>query len=86
MKSQLVKGNAKTKLYRDYSEFNMDNFKSELDDKLESGIVTEYSNFQNIFIQVLNNQASAKKKFVRFINSLFVAETLKVQSCKLKKH
>ena len=24
LKSQLVKGNAKTKVYRDYSEFNMD--------------------------------------------------------------
>ena len=31
--SQLVKGNAEIKLYRDYSEFNMDNFKAELDDK-----------------------------------------------------
>ena len=61
LKSQLVaKGNAKTKLYRDYSEFNMDNFKAELDDKLNCCIVTEYSNFQNIFIQVLNNHARAK--------------------------
>ena len=66
LKSQLVKGNAKTKLYRDYSEFNMDNFKAELDDKLKSGVVTEYSNFQNIFIQVLNNYAPAKKENVRF--------------------
>ena len=50
LKSQLVKGNVKTKLYRDYSEFNMDNFKAELDDRLKSGLVTEYSNFKNIFI------------------------------------
>ena len=54
LKSQLVKGNAKTKLYCDYSELIMDNFKAELDDKLKSGIVTD---FQNIFIQVLNNHA-----------------------------
>ena len=33
LKSQFVKGNAKTKLYRDYSSFNMDNFKAELDEK-----------------------------------------------------
>ena len=45
LKSQLVKGNAETKLYRDYSEFNMHDFKAELDDRLKSGIVTEYSNF-----------------------------------------
>ena len=77
LKSQLVKGNAKTKLYRDYSEFNMDNFKAELDDKLKSGVVTEYSNFQNIFIQVLNNHAPAKKKIVRFINSPFMTKTLR---------
>ena len=42
LKRQLVKGNAKTKLYRDYTEFNMDNFKGELDDKLKSGIITVF--------------------------------------------
>ena len=77
LKSQLVKGNAKTKLYRDYIEFNVDNFKAELDHKLKSGIVTEYSNFQNIFIQVLNNHAPAKKKIVRFSNSPFMTKTLR---------
>ena len=56
LRSQLVKGNAKTKLYRDYSEFNMDNFKAELDDELKSGVVTEYSNFQNILIHFLSFQ------------------------------
>ena len=50
LKSQLVKGNEKTKLYRDYIEFNMDNFKAELNHKLKSGIITEPSNFQSIFI------------------------------------
>ena len=50
LKSQLVKGNKKTKLYRDYIEFNMDNFKAELNHKLKSGIITEHSNFQSIFI------------------------------------
>ena len=50
LKSQLVKGNEKTKLYRDYIEFNMDNFKAELNHKLKSGIITEHSNFQSIFI------------------------------------
>ena len=77
LKKQLVKGNAKTKFYRDYSEFNMDNFKAELDDELKSGVVTEYSNFQNIFIQVFNNHATAKKKIVRFDNSPFMTKTLR---------
>ena len=62
LKSQLVKGNAKTKLYCDYSGFNMHNFKAGLDDKLKSDIEAEYSNFQNIFIPDLNIYAPAKKK------------------------
>ena len=55
----------------------MDNFNAELDHKLKSDIVTEYSNFQNIFIQVLNNHAPAKKKIVRFNNSHFMTKTLR---------
>ena len=55
----------------------MDNFNAELDHKLKSDIVTEYSNFQNIFIQVLNNHAPAKKKIVRFNNSPFMTKTLR---------
>ena len=77
LKSRLVEGNVKTKLYRDYREFNMDNFKAELDDKLKSCIVTEYSNFQKTFIQVLSYHAPAKKKNVRFNNSPFMTKTLR---------
>ena len=77
LKNQLVKAIAKTKLYRDYSEFNIDNFKAELEDKLKSGIVTEYSNFRNIFLQVFNNDASAEKKIVRFNNCPLMTKTFK---------
>ena len=77
LKSQLVKGNAKIKLYRDYSEFNMDNSKAELDNKLKSGVVTEYSNFQKSFIQVLNNHSPAKKKIMLFNNSPFMTKNLR---------
>ena len=34
LKRKLVKGNAETKLCHDYSKFNMDNFKTEQDNKL----------------------------------------------------
>ena len=44
----------------------MDNFKAQLDNKLKSGTVTEYSNFQKIFIQVINNHAPAEKKNCTF--------------------
>ena len=75
LKRKLVKGNAKTKLYLDYSEFNVDNFKAEQDDKLISGILTGYSNFQNTLIQFLNNHAPANKKIVRFNNGPFMTKT-----------
>ena len=55
----------------------MDNFKAELDNKLKSGVVTEYSNFQNIFIQVLNNHAPAKKKILLFNDNSFMTKTLR---------
>ena len=55
----------------------MDNFKAELDNKLKSGVITAYSNFQNIFIQVLNNHAPAKKKIVRFNNNPLMTKTLR---------
>ena len=77
LKSQLVKEDAKIKLYCDYSEINMDNFKAELDNKLKKSIVTECSNFQNIFIQVLNNNAPVNKKIVHFNNNLFKTKTLR---------
>ena len=41
------------------------------------GILTKYSNFQNIFIPVLDNHAPAMKKIVCFNNSLFMTETLR---------
>ena len=40
----------------------MDNFKAELDNKLKSCILTDYSNFPNIFIQILNDHTPANKK------------------------
>ena len=55
----------------------MDNFKAELDNKLKSGVITAYSNFQNIFIQVLNNHAPAKKKNLLFNDNSFMTKTLR---------
>ena len=43
LKSLLLKGNAETKLYRDYSSFNIDHFKEDLENNLKNNSVTEYS-------------------------------------------
>ena len=50
LKSQLVKGSTKTKLYRDHSEFNVANFKAELADKLESIEIFKIFSFKFIII------------------------------------
>ena len=39
-KSVLLKGNAKTKLYRDYSSFNIDHFTEDLDNNLKNNNIT----------------------------------------------
>ena len=54
-KSLLLKGNAKTKLYQDYDSFNIDHFKEDLDFNFKNDSITEYSHFQNIFLETLHN-------------------------------
>ena len=61
LKSLLLKGNAKTKLYRDYNSFNIDHFKEDLDNYLKNNSITEYSHFQNIFLEILHKHAPIKK-------------------------
>ena len=50
LKSQLVKGNTKTKLYRDHSEFNVANFKAELANKLKTIQIFKIFSFKFIII------------------------------------
>ena len=45
LKSQLPKGNTKTKLHRHYSSFNTDHFKEDLDNNLKNSSITEYPPF-----------------------------------------
>ena len=63
LKSLLLKGNAKTKLYRDYNSFNIDHFKEDLDNNLKNNSITEYSHFQNIFLEILHKHAPIKKRY-----------------------
>ena len=65
LKSLLLKGKAKTKLYRDYNSFNMDQFKEGLDSILKNNSVTEYSHFQNIFPEMLHKHVPIKKKDIK---------------------
>ena len=69
LKSQLLKGNAKTKLYRDYNSFNIDQFKEDLEINLKNNSITEYSHFQNSFLEILHKHAPIKKKNILRFNS-----------------
>ena len=63
LKSLLLKGNAKTKLYRDYSSFNIDHFKQDLENNLKNNSVTEYSYFQIFFWKPSINMHLLKKRY-----------------------
>ena len=87
LRSQLVKGNAKTKLYRDYNWFDVKLFKEDLDKNLKSNNTVDFSDFQNTFITALHKHAPIKKKILRFNNSPFMSEALRkaiMHSSKLK--
>ena len=62
LKSLLLKENAKTKLYRDYSSFNIDYFKKDLDNNMKNNSITEYFHFQNISVKIPHKHAPIKKK------------------------
>ena len=77
LKSLLLKGNAKTKLYRDYNSFNIDHFKEDLDNNLKNNSITEYSHFQNIFLEILHKHAPIRKKILRFNDNPFMTKALR---------
>ena len=63
LKSQLLKGNAKTKFYRDCSSFNLDIFKEDLENSFKNDFITEYSDFENVFLEILHKHAPIKKRY-----------------------
>ena len=63
------------KLHRDYSSFQMEMFKVDLDQYLKCINCFEY--FQSIFTRVLHNHVPIKKKIIRFNNNAFLAKTLR---------
>ena len=62
LRSQLVKGNAKTKLYRDCNSFGIKLFKEDLDKNLKSNNTVNFSDFQDTFTVVLHKHAPLRKK------------------------
>ena len=56
-------------LYCDYSSFEMEMFRADLDLNLKCRTGFKYSDFQSTFTQVLDNHAPIKKKILWFNNS-----------------
>ena len=77
LKSQFIKGNAKIKLYRDYSSFQIEMFKADLDQNLKCTTSFKYSDFQSTFTRVLHNHVPIKKKILGFNDSLFLTKILR---------
>ena len=63
LKSLLLKGNGKTNLYWDFNSINIDHFKKDLDNNLKNNSITEYSHFQNIFLETLHKHVPIKKRY-----------------------
>ena len=62
LRSQLVKGNAKTKLYRDYNSFDIKLLKEDLDKNLRSNNTVNLSDFQNTLVESSINMLPLRKK------------------------
>ena len=61
LRSQLVKGNAKTNLYRDYKPFDAKLSKEDLQKYLKSNNTVNFSDCQNTFITVIHKHIPIKK-------------------------
>ena len=55
----------------------MDHFKEDLDNNLKNNSITEYSHFQNIFLEILHKNAPIKKKILRFNDNSFMTKALR---------
>ena len=62
-KSGSFKGSLRVKVYRSYKSFNIDNFKSILNQKLNNLSSTAYYDSEEIFLRLLNKHAPLKKRF-----------------------
>ena len=76
-RSQLVKGNVKANLYRDYNSFDIKLLKEDLDKNPKSNNTDNLSDFQNTFTTVLHKHAPIKKKILKFNNNPDMSKALR---------
>ena len=77
LKTTFEKAKPKEIFYRNYKNFDSDNFKLELQNALNCNRVTNYSLFENVFVDVLNKHAPIKKKTVRANHAPYMTKALR---------
>ena len=77
MRNIFYKGNPKTKLYRDFKNFDCEMFGGKLSYSLQAFQLLDYTRFYNVFLPLLNKYAPIKKKILRENRSSFMAKTLR---------
>ena len=77
LRKTISKGNAKKNFYRDYKVFEHNTFETRLQSKLKSKTILDYSQFQSIFLETLNNIAPVKMKILRYNNNPFTNKALR---------
>lgn len=65
LNSELIKGNPKIRLYRNYRNFDVEAFKQDLNNILKHPQRTDYFYSQNMFTWVLNKHAPPKKENIK---------------------
>ena len=65
MKTTFPKAKPKIIQYRNFKDFNEDNFRVDLRGRFENQVIDNYNQFDEIFLEVLNRHAPPKKKVVR---------------------
>ena len=90
LKSEFIKGNPKIRRYRDYKDFVIEYSNEIYINLLKQTQITDYSFFQNISTEVLNNKhLPLKTKILRFVNNPRKNEKLRksmIRLLKLKKY
>ena len=83
LKIKFTKANPKEVTYRNYTNFNQDNFKTDLQSVINVK-TTDYNSFETKFLSTLNLHAPLKTKYIRANHAPYMTKTLK--KAMMKRH
>ena len=77
LRKTIRKGNTKKIFYRDYKVFDHNTFETRFQSKLKSETIIDYSQFQSVFLETLNNIGLVKMKILRYNNNPLMNKALR---------